>query len=75
MYVPTPPVPVPSAVTIVFEPTPLMSEKRAIDPDEMVDTVSVVPEMEPVNTAEPVPTGQKKPAVHVPVDAVAPHAQ
>jgi len=64
VYVPAPPaVPVSCAVTMVFAATvfaatPLTSEVRAIVPVGVPDTVSVVPEIVPMNCTEPVATGQ-----------------
>ena len=53
VYVPTPPLPVPTAVTTVPAaiPGPTMGDPTASVPAATALTVSVVPEMEPVNEA------------------------
>ena len=62
VYVPEPPVvPVSCAVTMVLAvtPEPLMRENKAMAAVPVIpDTVSVVPEMDPVNCADPVAAGQ-----------------
>ena len=53
VYVPAPPVPVPRAVTKVpaAMPGPKMGEPTERVPEDTLDTVSVVPEMEPARVA------------------------
>ena len=53
MYVPTPPEPLPKAVTTVpgAMPAPVTGDPTARVPEAMELTVSVVPEMEPVRDA------------------------
>ena len=53
VYVPTPPLPVPTAVTTVpaAMPGPTMGDPTDRAPDDTELTVSVVPEMEPVRDA------------------------